>query len=418
MKILLYKSYFCYCQLCLSSYRRILVLSILIGILGIILTLGVGYLLSNDKKGINYKAILILFALEFVITIIMFKTKIGLKIIEATSNGVSNVLSYGYEGVNFVTGGLVPEGVSVFFINVLMLIIFTSTLLSLLTHIKVLPFAIKYIGGALAKITGLSKVVTFNSINSIFFGQSESILAIKSHLDTMNANKLFIVSTSAMASVSASIMGAYMGMIPAKYVLVAMMLNAMSALIMATLVAPIKQEEDEDINIKDVSNTNSIFGAISAGALDGGRVALIVAAMLVAYVGLLALINGFFSAVFGIGFTDILGYIFAPVAWIMGVPANEILTAGSVMGTKLAANEFVAMLQFQELMPGLSNKTIGIVSTFLVSFANFSSIGIISGSIQAINGEKAEIVAKFGLKMLLTATLTSILTGAIVGLFI
>jgi len=393
-------------------------LSIFIGILGIIITLAVGFILSNDRKNINYKAIMILMLLEFVVTIIMFKTTVGLKIIEAVSNGVSNVLNYGYEGVNFVTGGLVPEGSSVFFINVLMLIIFTSTLLSLLTHIRVLPLAIKYIGGTLAKITGLSKVVTFNSINSIFFGQSESLLAIKSHLDTMNANKLFIVCTSAMASVSASIMGAYMNMIPAKYVLVAMLLNALSSLIMATLIAPIKQEEDEVIHIKDVSTTNSVFGAISAGALDGGKVALIVAAMLVAYVGLLALINGFFTSIFGISFTDIIGYIFAPIAWIMGIQGNEIITAGSVMGTKLAANEFVAMLQLQELLPTLSDKTVGIVSTYLVSFANFASIGIISGSIQAINGEKADIVAKFGLKMLLTATLASVLTATIVGLFI
>lgn len=393
-------------------------MSILIGIVGIIITLAIGFVLSNNRKHINYKAIIILMLLEFIVTLIMFKTTVGLKIIEAVSNGVSNVLNYGYEGVNFVTGGLVPEGTSVFFINVLMLIIFTSTLLSLLTYIRVLPLAIKYIGGALAKLTGLSKVVTFNSINSIFFGQSETLLAIKSHLDTMNANKLFIVCTSAMASVSASIMGAYMNMIPAKYVLVAMLLNALSSLIMATLVAPIKQAEDEAINIKDVSTSNSIFGAISAGALDGGKVALIVAAMLVAYVGLLALINGFFTSVFGISFTEIIGYIFAPVAWIMGIPGSEIITAGSVMGTKLAANEFVAMLQFQDLIPKLSEKTIGIVSTFLVSFANFASIGIISGSIQAINGEKADIVAKFGLKMLLTATLASILTATIVGLFI
>lgn len=395
-----------------------MVLSIVIGILGIFITLAVAFILSNDRKNINYRAIIILMVLEFIVTIIMFKTTAGLKIIESVSNGVSDVLNYGYEGVNFVTGGLVPEGSSVFFINVLMLIIFTSTLLSLLTHIRVLPLAIKYIGGTLAKITGLSKVVTFNSINSIFFGQSESLLAIKSHLNTMNANKLFVVCTSAMASVSASIMGAYINMIPAKYVLVAMLLNSLSSLIIATLVAPIKKNEDETINIKEVSNSNSVFGAISAGALDGGKVALIVAAMLVAYVGLLALINGFFNSIFGMSFTEMLGYIFAPVAWIMGIPANEMVTAGSVMGTKLAANEFVAMLQFQELIPSLSEKTVGIVSTFLVSFANFASIGIISGSIQAINGEKADIVAKFGLKMLLTATLASVLTATVVGLFI
>jgi CNT family concentrative nucleoside transporter/nucleoside transport protein len=391
---------------------------ILVGILGIVLTLGLGFLLSNDKKNINYKAIAVLLVLQVLVTLAMFKTSVGLKVVEAISNGVSKVLLYGVEGVNFVVGGLVPEGVTVFFINVLMLVIFTSTLLSILTHIKVLPLAIKYIGGAISKITGLSKVVTFNSVNSIFFGQSESVLAIKSHLDKMNDNKLFIVSTSAMASVSASIMGAYMTMIPAKYVLVAMILNALSSLIVATMVAPIKKEEDEEINIKDVSQTKSIFEAISVGALDGGRVALIVASMLVAYIALMALINAAFAGIFGMDLTTMLGYVFAPIAFIMGVPVSEIVTAGSVMGTKLATNEFVAMLQFQPMIPELSEKTVAIVSTFLVSFANFSSIGIIGGSIQAISGEKAAVVAKFGLKMLIVATMASILTATIVGLFI
>jgi nucleoside transport protein len=390
----------------------------IIGILGIFLTLGLAYLLSNDKKGVNFRAIIIMFALQLIVTIIMFKTVVGLKIVEVVSNFVTQVLTYGYEGINFVTGGLVPEDTSVFFINVLMLIIFTSTLLSILTHIKVLPLAIKYVGGAISKVTGLSKVVTFNSVNSIFFGQSESLLAIKAHLDQMNENKLFIVSTSAMASVSASIMGAYMSMIPAQYVLVAMILNAFSALIIATIVAPIQADEDEEINLKEVSQSRSIFEAISLGALDGGRVALIVAAMLVAYVGLMALINAAFSGLLGISLTEILGYVFAPVAFVMGIPASEILTAGSIMGIKLATNEFVAMLEFQPLISELGDRTVGIVSTFLVSFANFSSIGIISGSIQAISGEQAGVVAKFGLKMLLAATLASVLTATMVGLFI
>jgi len=213
-------------------------------------------------------------------------------------------------------------------------------------------------------------------------------------------------------------MGAYMSMIPAQYVLVAMLLNALSGLTIASIITPIRKDEDEEIHVKDISQADSVFGAISAGALDGGRVALIVAAMLVAYVGLMALINAAFAGAIGISFTEILGYIFAPVAFIMGVPSSEIVTAGSIMGTKLATNEFVAMLQLQPMIETLNPKTVGIISTFLVSFANFSSIGIISGSIQAINREKANIVEKFGLKMLLAATLASILTATIVGLFI
>ncbi|MCU9593392.1 NupC/NupG family nucleoside CNT transporter [Caldibacillus thermolactis] len=393
-------------------------MDILIGLLGVIFAIAVAYLFSNQKKNINYKAIGVLLVLQVIVTLFMLKTTIGTKIIEVVSNGVSKVISYGYEGIDFVVGGLIPEGVSVFFFNVLMVIIFTSTLLSILTYIKFLPLAIKYVGGFLAKITGLSKVVTFNSVNSIFFGQSEAILAIKTHLDNMSNNKLFIISTSAMASVSASIMGAYMTMIPPKFVLVSMLLNALSGLIVASMMAPIKEEEDENINIKDISTSNSLFGAIGDGALDGGKVALIVAAQLVAFVGLMALINGIFTALINISFTEILGYIFAPIAFIMGVPWSEAITAGSIMGTKLATNEFVAMLQLQPLVPDLSAKTVAIVSSFLVSFANFSSIGIIAGSIQAVHAEKASIVAKYGLKILLAATLASVLTGTVVGIFI
>lgn len=394
-------------------------MSYLVGILGLLVVFGLAYLLSNNRKEIAFKSILILFIIQIVMALVMFKTAVGIKVVEAVSNFVTLVLSYGYEGIEFVTGGLVVvEGGSVFFINVLMLIIFSSTILSILTYIKVLPLTIKYLGGALARITGLSNIITFNSVSSIFFGQSEALLAIKAHLHSMSENKLFIVCTSAMASVSASIMGAYLTMVPAEYVLSAMVLNAISGLIIGSIIAPSKRDKDESINIKEVSQSDSIFGAISAGALDGGKVALIVAAMLVAYVGLMAVINGAFNALFNISFTEILGYIFAPVAWIMGIPASEIVTAGSIMGMKLATNEFVAMLQFLPLIETLNPKTVGIVSTFLISFANFSSIGIISGSIQAINADKAKQVEKFGLKLLLSATLVSILTATMVGLVI
>ena len=207
-------------------------------------------------------------------------------------------------------------------------------------------------------------------------------------------------------------------MLPAKYVLGAMALNALSGLIIGIIIAPDRSVEEEVIDIKEASQAKSLFESISMGALDGGRVALIVAAMLIAYVGLMALIDTGFNAVVGISFTEILGYVFAPVAWLMGVPSSEILVAGQTMGTKLATNEFVAMLQFMEHIPDLSEKTVAVVSVFLISFANFSSIGIVSGSLQAINGEKASIVSKHGLKLLVSATMVSMLTATLVGLFI
>lgn len=394
-------------------------MSILIGILGMVILFGGSYLVSNDKKNINFKAIGIMLVLQVLVALGMLKTKIGMTIVEGVSNAFAKVMSYGADGVTFVLGGLQMGEGGVFFINVLLLIIFTSTLLSILTHIKVLPLAIKYIGGGLSKLTGLPKLETFNAINSIFFGQSESILAIKGHLPKLNDNRLFMVSVTAMASVSASIIGAYMTMIPAKYVLVAMVLNALSSLIVVSIIAPVKvTEEDNEIDVKEMVQTKSIFEAISVGALDGGKVAVIVGAMLVAYIGLLAMVNALFMGVVGIDLQGIMGYVFSPIAFLMGIPASEMVQAGSIMGTKLVANEFVAMLQFQPLIDSLSTKTVGILSAFLTSFAAFGSIGIIGGSMQAVNGEKAKVVAKFGLKMLAVATLVSVLTATMVGLFI
>lgn len=393
-------------------------MSILIGILGLIVVFGLAYLMSNDKKAINYKAIVVMLVLQVLLTLVMFKTTIGLTVIEAIGNGLTKVINIGRVGVNFVLGGWVPEGSSVFFINVLVIIVFTSMMLSILNYLRILPLIIKYLGGLLSKFTGLSQVSTFHAVNNIFFGQSEGLLAIKSHILKMNDNKLFVISVSSMASASASIMGSYITMLPAKYVLGAMALNALSGLVIATMIAPDRSKEKEEINIKESSQARSLFEAISVGALDGGKVALIVAAMLIAYVGLMALIDTAFNSVIGITFTEILGYIFAPIAWIMGVPSNEILVAGQTMGTKIATNEFVAMLQFMEFIPELSEKTVGIVSVFLISFANFSSIGIISGSLQVISGEKASVVSKYGLKILVAATMVSMLTATLVGLFI
>lgn len=392
-------------------------MGILIGLVGLLAVMGLAFLFSNDRKNINFKAVGIMLAMQVAVTLVMFKTTFGMKIVETVSAGFSKVMAFGMDGVAFVFADMANE-TSAFFFSVMLVIVFTATLLSILTHLRILPFAIKYLGGALSKITGLPKVETFNAINSIFFGQSEALLAVKSHLPKMDKNRLFMISTSAMASVSASIVGAYMTMIPAQFVLVAMILNALSALIVCSIIAPVKvTEEENEIEIKDMVQTKSIFDAISTGALDGGKVAVIVSAILIAYIALLSMVNAGFTAMFGMDLQSMLGYVFAPVAFIMGVPAVDSLVAGSIMGTKLVANEFVAMLQFQPLIASLSDKTVGIVSAFLTSFAAFSSIGIIGGTMEAINGAKAKEVSAFGMKMLLVATLSSIVSATMVGLF-
>ena len=391
----------------------------IIALIGIALLLGVAFLMSNDKKNINFKAIIIMIGMQLFISWLLLSTSGGLKVIETVSKAFEKLLSYGYEGINFVVGGWIPEGGSPFFVNVLLPVVFTAALLSLLTHLKILPYTIKYLGGLLSKVTGLPQVESFNAINSVFFGQSEAVLAIKSQISNLNKNRLFIVSTSAMASVSAALIASYMTMLPAKYVLVGVILNMFSGLIVASIITPVKAtKEDSEIVVKDMIHTKNVFEAIGTGAIDGGKVALIVASMLIAYLALLALLNGVFDSIFGMDLTTMMGYVFSPIAYLMGIPSSEILTSGSIMGTKLLSNEFAAILQLQPLLDELSVKASAILSTFLVSFANFSSIGIITGSVQAINGAKAKEVSGFGLKLLLVATMASLLSATVVGLFV
>ncbi|QDP39617.1 NupC/NupG family nucleoside CNT transporter [Radiobacillus deserti] len=396
-------------------------MEILLGIVAILVVFGLSYLMSNDRKNINYFGIGVMLLLQIFTTWFMFDTSIGRLIITKISDAFNKLIEFGTAGVNFVVGGIaVEEGGSVFFFNVLLLIIFFATILSVLTHLKILPIIIKYIGGALSKITGLPKVESFNAVNSIFFGQSEALLAIKSQFHHLNQNRLYIVSASAMGSVSASIVGAYMQMLPPEYVLVALPLNMFSSLIVASIISPVKvKPEDDQVDIRDVSESKSIFEAMGNGALDGGKIALIVAAMLIAFIASLELVNWVIQAIFaGVTLQQILGYVLAPIGFLMGIAPGELIQAGGIMGPKIVTNEFVAMLELQPLVGQLSKETVGIVAVFLTSFANFSSIGIIAGTVQGIDGEKGRIVSKFGLKLLIGATLGSILSATVAGLFL
>lgn len=390
-------------------------MSILIGILGVLVVLAVAFLMSNDKKNINYKGISIMLAIQVAITAFMLNTSIGGKILKGVTDVFTKVLSFGNDGISFVFGDLSGKGL--FFVDTLMMIVFVSALLAILNYIRVLPLAIKYVGGLVSKITGLPKIESFTAVNSMIFGDTTALISVKDHLGKLDGNRLFVVTTTSLVSVSCSILGAYMQMIPAEFVLIALPLNVFSGLIVSSLVAPVKKsavEEEIKIEVKE----KNFFEAVGNGALDGGKVALIVGAMLITYIGLLALVNFVLTSTVGLTAQEILGYVFYPIAFIMGVPHADLLNAGSVMGTKVMANEFVAMMDFMKMIPHMSHKTVGIVSAFLISFANFSSIGIILGCVQAINGEKAKEVAGFGLKMLLVATMGSILTATMVGLFL
>lgn len=395
-------------------------MDILLGVLAIIIALALAYLMSNDKKNINYKGIGVMLLLQLAITWFMFATEIGNMVINGISAVFNKLIEFGTTGNNFVVGGFMLEEGGVFFFNVLLLIIFFSTLLSVLTYLKILPIIIKYVGGLISKLTGLPKIESFNGVNSIFFGQSEALIAIRSQFHHLSANRLFIVCASAMSSVSASIVGSYILILPPEYILVALPLNMLSGLMIASIIAPVNVPKEEDyVDISEVSEDKSLFEAMGNGALEGGKIALIVAAMLIAFIASLELVNWVVQFIFGgITLETILGYVIAPIGFLMGIAPSEVLEAGSIMGTKIITNEFVAMLQLEPLLDNLSEKTIGIVTVFLTSFANFSSIGIIAGTVKGIDGAKAAIVSKFGLKLLASAILVSVLSATVAGLFL
>ncbi|AIF66507.1 NupC/NupG family nucleoside CNT transporter [Terribacillus saccharophilus] len=391
-------------------------MSIIIGVLGILVLVAVAWAMSNDKKNINYRAVGIMLVVQLILAWFLLNTSIGRTIIKKIVDVFTKVLSFGHEGIAFILGDLSTKGY--FFFDVLLMIIFVSALLSILTYTRILSFAIKYIGGFVSKITGLPKVESFVAVNSMIFGNTTAILSVKSQIHKLSPNRLFIVASSSLVAVSCSTLGAYLQLIPAEYVLVALPLNVFSGLILSSIVAPVTKEEDFEIDVKEMNNEKSFFEAIGNGTILGGKTALIVGAMLLTYMALLAMVNYILDGIVGMTFQELIGYVFAPVAFIMGIPTSEILNAGSVMGTKVAANEFVAITDFVKILPDMSTKTVGIVSAYLISFANFSSIGMILGTVQAIDQKQASLLAKVGFKVLLVATMGSILTGTIVGLFL
>ncbi|PIC75866.1 NupC/NupG family nucleoside CNT transporter [Sporosarcina sp. P19] len=387
-------------------------------ITGLLLVLIVGLIVSVDRRKIRYKPIVIMLLTQLVLTFILLNTKVGVVSIGFVSALFSKLVDLGVTGVNFVFGGLENEGEYVFFLNVLLPIVFISVLIGILNQFKILPFIIKYVGIVLSKLNGMGKMENYIAVSSAVLGQSEVFLTIKDQMDDISKRRLYTFCTSAMSAVSVAIVGAYMEIIEPQFVVVAIALNIMSALIVASIINPYELSEEEDTLTIESKKKLSFFQMISESIMDGFKVAVIVAAMLIGFIALMNGIDYLFEMLFNVSFQTILGYIFAPIAFVMGVPWADSVQAGSIMATKLVTNEFVAMLSFREISAGLSTKAVGMISVFLVSFANFSSIGIITGAVKALSSKQGDEVAKNGLKLLLGSTLASVLSATVIGLFL
>ncbi|HCB0626327.1 nucleoside permease [Klebsiella variicola] len=391
-------------------------------VLAIVVVAILALLVSHDRKKIRIRYVVQLLVIEVLLAWFFLNSDIGLGFVKGFSEMFEKLLGFANEGTNFVFGSMNDKGLAFFFLKVLCPIVFISALIGILQHIRILPIVIRAIGTVLSKINGMGKLESFNAVSSLILGQSENFIAYKDILGKMSRNRMYTMAATAMSTVSMSIVGAYMTMLQPKYVVAALVLNMFSTFIVLSLINPYRVEEsEENLQMSNLHEGQSFFEMLGEYILAGFKVAIIVAAMLIGFIALISALNALFATVTGwfgysISFQGILGYIFYPVAWVMGVPASEALQVGSIMATKLVSNEFVAMMDLQKIASMLSPRAEGIISIFLVSFANFSSIGIIAGAIKGLNEEQGNVVSRFGLKLVYGSTLVSVLSASIAAL--
>lgn len=400
-------------------------MAILNSIIGILFIFAVSYLLSNNKKHIKWRTIIIGFLIQFGFALIVLKWSVGRYVLSKASLGVQGVISYANEGIGFVFGSLTNDG-SIFAVNVLCVIIFISAVVSILYYLGIMQFIIRVIGGALSKLLGTSQLETISASANIFLGQTEAPLLIKPYVAKLTESELFTVMVGGLASVSGSILVGYSLLgIPIEYLISASFMAAPAGLIISKMLYPETEFDKIQNEVKMVKDDSAnVVDAASKGAIDGLGLVLNIAAIILAFVALIALVNGLIGWIGGwFGFSNlslqtILGYIFAPVAVIIGVPWGESVIAGSLIGQKIILNEFVAFTSMSPLLPELSAKTTAIVTFALCGFANISSIAILIGGIGGMAPNRKHDIARLGWKAVLGGTLANLLSATIAGLLL
>jgi CNT family concentrative nucleoside transporter len=409
-------------------------LSALRGIIGIGVILAIAYALSNGKKDINYRTVGLAFALQILLGAFVLYVPFGKDVLLSITYGVQSVIDSGKEGINFLFGGLGTDamfanGVGfVFAIRVLPNIIFFSSLIAVLYYLGIMQWVIKIIGGGLQKLLKTSKPESLSATANIFVGQTEAPLVVRPYIAKMTQSELFAIMVGGLASVAGSIMAGYAGLgIELKYLIAASFMAAPGGLLMAKIICPEKDPDkivQTDIEFNDADNKPAnVIDAAASGAASGLKLAVNVGAMLLAFIALIALLNGIVGGISGIfGYENItielmLGYLFAPFAFIVGVPMEEMLQAGSFIGQKIVVNEFFAYVNFVEVKDGLTPVTQVIITFALCGFANLSSIAILLGGIGSMAPSRRPDIARLGMRAMIAATLANLMSAAIAGFF-
>lgn len=398
------------------------------GIIGVLALLAIAYALSNNRHAINWRTVGGAFAIQVSIAVFILYFEPGIAALLAVTDFVAGVIGYADEGINFVFGAVGNKSLGfIFAFNVLPVIIFFSALITVLYHLGIMKFIINIIGGGLQKILGTSRPESMSAAANIFVGQTEAPLIVRPFIPKMTQSELFAVMVGGLASIAGSIMAGYAGIgVELKYLLAASFMAAPAGLLMAKIMVPEIDTPNNDLSQVDGEDTSyaNIFDAAASGASSGLQLALNVGAMLLAFVALIALINGIIGwtgGLFGfenLTFEQILGYIMAPIAWAIGIDWSEAQLAGSFIGQKIVVNEFVAYLNFIELSDQLSAKSQAIITFALCGFANFSSIAILMGGLGAMAPGRRKDIARLGLKAVCAATLANLMSAALAGLFL
>lgn len=404
-------------------------MTIIMSFVGIATLITLAVLLSNNRQAINHRTVIAAFILQAAIAAFTLYLPWGQTVLGAMVDAVQNVIDYGKVGIEFLFGDL-GKGKLGFIIafNVLPMIIFISALMSTLYHLGIMQKVVIIIGGLLERILGTNKPESLCAAANIFVGHTESPLVVRPYLNRMSDSSLFAILTAGMATIAGPMMAGYAAMgIDLNYLIAASFMAAPGGLLMAKLIYP--ETATQEFNQKDIDTTDSekaatIIEAISNGAIDGVKVALNVGAILIAFVAMIALVNGIIGGIAGLfDYEDItlqliLGKLLAPLMFLLSIPWEEATEAGSMVGQKFILTEFIAYLHFLEVRDTLSFRTQAMMTFGLCGFGNIASLGMMLGVISTVTPKRKQAAARMGIKAIIAGCMTSLMSGVLAGLFI
>ena len=395
----------------------------IINLLGVVVFLAIGVLLSKKRKEIQWRCVGALLLLNVFIAWFLTTFPIGRDIVSGAAAGFVWLVSVAYDGIAFAFPDWVHVEQMNFFTSALLPILLVVPLFDILTYIGILPFVIRWIGKALAFITRTPKFESFFAIEMMFLGNTEALAVSTLQLKRMKADRNLTLAMMSMSCVTAALIGVYTKMMPAEFILTAVPLNCINALIVSNLLHPVRVSEKEDV-IATLDDNGAerqpFFSFLGNSILGAGRLVLIICANVIAFVALAALIDKLLVLIHpSVTLENILGCIMFPFAWLLGLDSTEAFAMAQYMGTKLVTNEFVVMLSVQDLLSTYSRHMQGVLTVFITSFANFSTLGMIIGCFKGlVDDNKNDLISRNVGYMLLSGILVSLLSAGLAGLFI